>query len=47
MVIGGSFFCGCKSGFAGDGIISCTDIDECVGYSHNCHVRIPLGSNMT
>ncbi|XP_078678345.1 uncharacterized protein LOC144914402, partial [Branchiostoma floridae x Branchiostoma belcheri] len=31
----GSFTCGCKPGYSGDGF-TCTDVDECADGTHNC-----------
>lgn len=36
VVTSGILQCQCSAGFVGDGVI-CTDVDECVKGSHNCH----------
>ncbi|XP_055995560.1 fibulin-1-like isoform X2 [Ostrea edulis] len=33
---GNTFRCTCKKGYQGDGVISCTDIDECATKKDNC-----------
>ena len=32
----GSFYCACKKGYSGE-LDSCTDINECLEMTHNCH----------
>jgi hypothetical protein len=31
-------FCTCKPGYTGDGVLKCSDVDECTEETHNCHV---------
>nr|XP_039268362.1 fibrillin-1-like [Styela clava] len=41
----GSYVCACKTGYTGDGLVTCNDINECTSYTHICHDKADCTNN--